>query len=345
MKYDKTIVDALVSGAGVDEARHWLDSGDGDPGSWHATLAGSAIEAAIQLKLVDRLQSLERAPKELKKAARRGLHKLKSQGLTVTEAAPAAFALTREAIVVPPVAFLGPPDIEGYSEFFLAFTDAEGTCALMGRFGGSEGLRSVSHGHISRKSLRSMKQEMGQILVEVPFTEGLHHILPGVDTFAELRGGASHDWEHFATHVPEATFDQARQDPLPSADSAEVAGTSALPSDIWFAMWPVSDEAISQVVQAFAERAESGENTDLAPLLEEAAEVALSESIRAEWLRRSRLAASASRARGEEHLTSSALRLAKALEDGVSGKDIPLVTSMLQANVAMLAAQAQADPG
>ena len=90
MKYDKTIVEALVSGAGEDEVRTWLDRGVGDPGSWNPTLAGSAIEAAVRLQKVELLQSLERAPKPLKKAARRGLHKLKSQGVTVDAAAPKA---------------------------------------------------------------------------------------------------------------------------------------------------------------------------------------------------------------------------------------------------------------
>ncbi len=345
MKYDKTIVEALVSGAGVDEARQWLDTGEGDPASWNAVLAASTIEAAVQLKLAERLQSLDRAPKLLRKAARRGLHRLKSQGVHVAQDAPKAFSLTREQIQVPPVAFIGPPDMEGYSDFFLAYTDEEGTCCLMGRFGGHEGVRSLSHGHVSRSGVRKMKAEMAESLVEVPFSEALHHILPAVDTFAALRGGPPHDWTHFSTHVPAALFDAARQDPLPEAEDADVAGSSALPADIWFAFWPVADEAISKVVQAFAQRVEAGEDGDLAPLLEDAAGMALSDSLRAEWLRRSRLAATASRCRGEEHLSKAALSLAKALKDGVSGQDIPLVISTLQANVAMLAAQAQSQPG
>ena len=340
MKYDKTIVEALVSGAGQDEARAWLDAAEGDPASWNPTLAGSAIEAAVRLQKVGLLQSLERAPKALKKAARRGLHKLKSQGVTVEATAPKAFSLKREAVNVPPVAFLGPPDVEGYSEFFLGFTDAEGTCCTMGRFGGSEGLRSLSHGHISRSALRKMQKDMGEILTPVPFTEALHHILPSVETFTGLTGQAPHDWEHFETHIPAALMEEARKNPLPSAEDADVGGSSALPADIWFAMWPVSDAAISKVVGAFASRAESGEETDLAPLLEDAAEEALSDDIRAEWVRRARLAATAARARGEQHLMDSALRLEKALNEGTSARDIPLVTAMLQANVAMLAAQA-----
>ena len=51
MKYDKTIVEALVSGAGEDEARAWLDAGEGDPASWNPTLAGSAIEAASRFAI------------------------------------------------------------------------------------------------------------------------------------------------------------------------------------------------------------------------------------------------------------------------------------------------------
>ena len=342
MKYDKIVVDALTSGAGADEVRTWLDTGEGDPASWNPLLAGSAIEAAVQLKNVALLQSLERAPKALKKAARRGLHKLKSQGVTVESAAPKAFALSREEINVPPVAFVGPPDVEGYSEFFLGFTDAEGTCCTMGRFGGNEGFRSLSHGHISRGALRKMKGEMKAILTEVPFTEALHHILPSVDIFAALRGQVPHDWEHFVTHLPEEMMAEAALNPLPDADSADVGGSSMLPADIWFSMWPVSDDAITQVVSAFAARAESGEDADLAPLMDDAAEVALSPDVRTEWVRRTRLAASAARARGEEHLLNSALRLEQALTTGTSARDIPLVTAMLQANVAMLAAQAQA---
>jgi len=310
-----------------------------------------AIEAAVKLQLVALLQGLEGTAH--KKAARKALHRLKSQGVEVT-AAPrvkSTFKLGSDAAHVPPTAFIGPPSPEGYSEFFLAYTDAEGTCVLMGHFGGQEGLRGVSHGHVSRSQLRNLKKELSTQapgLVELPFTEALGHMLPALDVAKALTGRTPHDWDHFVTHVPEATMTSAQLlDPLKGLerDDDDLTGTSVLGTHPWFQLWPVSPDAIEQVVTRLSAKIgdDSEAQPDMMEDLAEAAETAL-EGQRPEWIRRARLAASAARAAGDEDLAQTAAVLAKALEAGKSARSIPLVERTLQVQIGFMAQQAMQQP-
>ena len=158
-KFDKKLALALSNGEGDAAALAWLDGTgsiqDVDPG-----MAMNAIQAAVAQQKVALLQGLEKAPKVLRKAARLGLHQLKSQGVNVQAAPSRSFGLKGAEIDPDPTALLGPADQDGYSEFLLGWTDAEGTCILMGRFGGTEGMRDLSHGHASRGELRRMLREM-----------------------------------------------------------------------------------------------------------------------------------------------------------------------------------------
>ncbi|MCB9741160.1 MAG: hypothetical protein H6740_00870 [Alphaproteobacteria bacterium] len=267
LKYDPRVVGALA--AGVDtldeverygEAAAWLAGKDLDLATLPPQLALSAIEAAVRTRNVARLQSLEGADKELRKLSRAGLHRLKASGVEVEPArAASTFTLGREEVTVPPRAFITHADEQGYSEFVLGVTDAEGSCVLMGWFGGAEGFRELSHGHVSRSSLRKLVREVDEQIahmVEVPFTEALHHILPSVELATKLNGHAPHDWDHFATHLTEEWLSEAKAaaplGKLPEhAEEGQLDATAALAQHPWFNTWPVSDGALNEAYGAF----------------------------------------------------------------------------------------------
>lgn len=335
-KVDRAAVTRIVEG-GADAVNAAIEAGQ----------IAEAMEAAVKLEAVALLQGLETTPH--KKLARKALHRLKSKGVAVAETprVRSAFRLGSDAASVPPSAYIGPPSPEGYSEFFLAYTDEEGTCVLMGHFGGQEGIRGMSHGHVSRGQLRDLKKELKEQasnLVALPFAEALGHMMPALDAAKALTGRYPHDWDHFVTHVPEGTMNSARLlDPLKGLerDDDDLTGTSVLGTHPWFQLWPVSPDAVEEVVTKLAVKVEDSEaaQPDMMAELSAAAGKAL-EGMRPEWIRRARLAASAARATGDQDLAQTAAVLAKALEQGKAASEIPLVERTLQVQIGWMAQQA-----
>ena len=347
-RWDAAQVEALVSGGGDAAARAWLDGAG--PLEGDASLVLSAIEAAVRLKAVAPLQALESGPH--KKLARKALHRLRSAGVEVTEQrSTSSFSLAKEQIKVEPVAFMGPPNVDGYSEFMLAYTDEEGTCAVMGWFGGARGIRNTSHGHLTRTGLRELSRDLAAAshLVRVPFVEALSHILPAAAVATEAEGQAPHDWEHFVTHVPQPTLtaglthDAARQ-LADEVDAEQLKGSSVLASNPWFQLWPVAPEALEQVVTQLATKIDeepeegSDEPPDMMSELSEAASKAL-EGQRAEWARRARLAATALSAAGDADNAKTAAMIALAVEAELPASDLPLVERTLQMQIGWMAQQ------
>ncbi|HJN78369.1 MAG TPA: hypothetical protein QGF58_30935 [Myxococcota bacterium] len=339
-KIDKAGVARLVEG-GQTAVTAAIEAGD----------VALALEAAVQLELVGLLQGLEGGPH--RKLARKALHRLKSKGVAVETPTRTrtAFTLGSDAARVPPTSFVGPPSPEGYSEFFLAYTDEDGTCLLMGHFGGQEGLRGLSHGHLSRGQLRSLKKDLaanGPGLVELPFSEAVGHMLPALEVAKALTGRYPHEWDHFATHIPEGVMNSARLlDPLRGLerDDDDLTGTSVLGTHPWFQLWPVAPAAIEEVITKISNKLDDDSPPNMAEELSAAAGGAL-EGVRPEWIRRARLAASAARAAGDVDLAQTAAVLVKALETGRAASDIPLVERTLQVQIGWMAQQAMSEtPG
>jgi hypothetical protein len=346
-RWDSAQVEALVSGGGDATARAWLD-GQGDLDG-DASLVLSAIEAAVKLQAVAPLQALDAGPH--KKLGRKALHRLRTAGVEVeAPRAQTSFSLARERITVEPVAYVGPPDPDGYSEFMLAYTDEEGTCAVMGWFGGPRGIRNTSHGHLTRTGLRELSRDLQAAphLVRLPFIEALAHILPAAAQAEAVEGHPPHDWEHFVTHVPQATLTaslthDAARSRAEAVDAEQLKGSSHLASNPWFQLWPVAPEAMEQVVTQLAAKmdepdGEDGEPADMMSELSAAAETALS-GMREEWARRARLAATACDALGDSDGATTAAMIALAIEADMPASELPLVERTLQMQIGWMAQQ------
>lgn len=184
-----------------------------------------AIAAAAELGNVRALQSVQ-SPKSLRKAAAAALHRLRSRGVKVEDAAqPRQFTLGAETVDVPPRAWLGRPDAEGRIPLVLTATDAEGSCVAEVPI--SEPEARIGHGHANRGEVRELwrRLEADPTMKEVPFVLGLH--------LADRVAGGRHDhgWEHLVEKVPATMLARARlYDPSSFAADAieELVGENRL---------------------------------------------------------------------------------------------------------------------
>lgn len=195
---------AILDQSGDPATVAWAHHGQGDL----AQLADPAlaIAAAAALGTAAALQAVT-GPKDLKKAAAKALHQLRSRGVAVTPAAaPTTFSLGKVDTAVSPRAFLSLPDAEGDVELLLVAADDEGICVLGTILGGPDVLREARHAHVNRSGLREVLRsvEARGMHAELPFTAGLHL----ADRVYATR--PDHAWHHFLDHVPAATLQSAR---------------------------------------------------------------------------------------------------------------------------------------
>lgn len=237
-------------------------SGDPATVAWshHGTgnLAGLAdpelaIAAAAELGNVAALQSVD-GPKALRKSAAAALHRLKSRGVKVADAAPArSFSLSREQLDVPPRAWVGAPSAMGNCHLVLTATDFDGSCIMEVIVGGDK--VQDQHGHAARNELRRFWKDMeaDPSLREVPFVVGLRL------ADAAVAGKSIHGWDHFLSKVSPATLASARLvDPLRHAlaDDGGAAEGWVLPA--WLIPGKVVEQTLANMPQGDADVAEEG---------------------------------------------------------------------------------------
>lgn len=240
---------AILDQSGDAATVAWSHHGRGDL----ASLADPelAIAAAAELGNVAALQSVEGA-KPLRKAAAAALHRLKSRGVKVADAAPArSFSLTREQLDVRPRAWVGAPSAMGNCHLVLTATDYDGSCIMEVIVGGDK--VQDQHGHAARNELRRFWKDMeaDPSLREVPFVAGLRL------ADSAVAGKAIHGWDHFLSKVPPATLASARLvDPLRHAlpDDGAPAEGWVLPA--WLVPGKVVEQTLANMPQGDADVAE-----------------------------------------------------------------------------------------
>jgi hypothetical protein len=370
----KAWVTALVSGTAPSDptegwavAEAWLADGSGSLESLDPRLALSAIEAAVGAQSVDRLQALDDSPdKELRKAGRRALHRLRSAGVEVTAISRAhSFTLGAEALTIPSRAFLGHTHQEGYAPFLLTATDVEGSCILAGEIGGNEGVRNTTHMHVTRRDLREVWKDAdaSSDLVEVPFTTGMHFVKHGMESAKELSGRSPHDWKHFLGHISEGTITAAQLlDPtdgmattLDEEQLAELNEGHLLTERTWFRFWPIPDEAISALFDDLSNAAESAievseerKTERQTEAFNNAADKALADDpVRKQWLTSTRISVAVLIAEGNAEAAAEVHNLSLALQAGLPGHRLAPVLASLRFQafkLASMAGQAEGTP-
>jgi hypothetical protein len=338
-KYDKKLVDDLISGAADGPAAAWL-AGDGSLEGVDAQVALSAVEAAVKTRNIERLQSLEDdGDKALRKAARAGLHRLRSAGVEVPERREAArFTLAPEAINHWSTAWIGPPDGDGYSQIFLFWADAElqGFYACHG--GGGQGIIEENTRLIpsTRSRMRTFIDgfSVDPYMHEVPFTTGLHLCQNALSLFEEITGRVPQDWANFLANVPEGTRNAAQ---LLNPIAGLTAAVDEAALSRWDQLertaghdWPFDTEAMSPVgvelLEFLSSELEVPDDVREARVKEmevKAAEAGLTDEARKAFTRRLRNLAIYAAAGGEAALAAQAWNHLQALEAGVEVSKMP----------------------
>lgn len=215
MKYDKKLAAALAAGEAheatdYEAAAAWLAGSGGLAGVDRRT-ALSAVQAAVLKRDIERLQALEaEGDKALRKAARAGLHKLRSAGVEVVERREATrFSLGTEEVAHWSTAWLSPPDPDGYSQVFLIWADADLVGFYLCIGGGAQGILEEETGlyPATRSLLRRLQKDLQAepAMREIPFTTGLYLAQEAMTRYQELTGNHPMDWADFLANVPEGT--------------------------------------------------------------------------------------------------------------------------------------------
>ena len=343
-KYDKLVVEALVSGETLDrpgfaEAAVWLADGTGDLGTIEEQVALSAIEAATRGQAIDRLQSLERSKKALKKAARVGLHKLKSAGVTVAPVRSAArFTLGVEAVEHWSTAWLSPPDPEGYAQVFLFWSDADLVGFYLCLGGGGQGIREdeTTLYPSTRSRLRKLQKDFqaDPIMREIPFTTGLNLAQAAFKDYQTLTGKVPMDWADFLANVPEPTKLAAQLlNPIagfPAEVDLEALQQFENLQRLTGIDWPVKFEALSEVgielmtfMNSDLEISEEIREERMKGIEAKAGEAGLTDEVRVSVGRRLRQLAIYAAAGGQADFASEAWNHHLAVTTGVPAADMP----------------------
>ncbi len=201
-----------------------------------------AVDAAVALGNAAALQAVQ-APKNLRKLAAAGLHRLKSRGVKVAEAAaPRSFSLGTEEVQVAPRAFISTPNTLGNIHLVLTATDREGSCIMELVYGGSK--LQDEHGHASRSELRQFWRELENDagMHEIPFVAALHV----GDTL--VQGRHAHGWDHLLEKVDPATLTAARLlDPTRHAPPAR--NDDGDPGDWALPAWLVDGKLVEDLAE------------------------------------------------------------------------------------------------
>jgi hypothetical protein len=332
-------------------ATEWLADGSGSLESLDGRLALSAVSAAGATKAVARLQALDNSPdKDLRKAARRALHSLRSTGVEIVDTPKATrFSLAAEVLDIPSRAFLGHAHQEGYAPFLLTATDAEGSCILAGEIGGTQGVRNTTHLHVTRRDLREIwKDAEGNAdLTEVTFVTGMHFVKRGMGSAKSLSGQSPHDWEHFLGHISQGTQTAAQlldpADGLPTELDEPALGAldegKLLAEREWFRFWPLPEDAINALFEDLSTAAMASElvPTDEAQpehqeeAFEKAADEALADTaVRTRWAEYLRISVAVLLAQGEDAKATEVHNLGLALAAGLPGRKLAPVLASLR---------------
>jgi hypothetical protein len=339
--FDPAIVAELLDPEARGPAAAWLHRGEGSVAALDSSSAAAAIEAATRLKLVARLQQAQAdaAHKDLRKQAGAGLHKLKTQGMSVAPLAPAAaWSFGAAEAPPPPVFLLGAIQPNGYFAYAAVSYGAEDVCLAAGNAGGSQGFRDDEHGHSSRSGARkfvSGLKEAGWQEVPAPFA--LLHLERAFARAGRLPAG----WGHLMSHVP-ASARLTALAPVPGLP--EVLDEDALHDISAFNTGPqplqmlldspafaqASQRAVAAVGAKLEEQA-GGEpdpeqiNSFPAALAAEVADALLSsDEDRQTWAHAFDVMAGLASLRGDEVAARAAGHNALAVLSGRPGRDIPL---------------------
>ena len=303
-----------------------------------STEALKQVEDALAAGDIAALQALTKGPKAVKKAAKKALHRLRSQGVTVPkQRAASAFSLGKEQLETLSGAWMGPPDGDGYVYVVLGWADEDVCGAWIGHVGGGQGVRNDARFvPTSRSGWRRLTKELGAAdgLAPVPFTAAYGLAAEGVATLRKLSGKDAPDWKAFSAAVPDGTKRTAELvDPLAGVTAAEGELTGEALKAFAGPYWEADPDTLIEASQEILESA--GSQLELTPAQEKERQEDLekrcgdalfdNDKVRDAWTRRATRLALWAKAHGDDALASEAAQLAGLLSAGASGAEVPFI--------------------
>jgi hypothetical protein len=204
---------SVEAGDKTEPAAAWLIDGSTAVDALNEHDALVAVEAALRMAMGSRLGEAKTASlKQVRKAAGRALHTLRSAGheVEISARAGGVWSMGQESREIPaPVGLLGIPQGDGYFPFILLAHGREGACVCAGVAGAGQGYQDADHAHVGRSKARDIvaNARRDHNLVEVPFHVALHFV---ERAFAEGSRGSPHGWDHMLSSVDEGLKNSAR---------------------------------------------------------------------------------------------------------------------------------------
>ena len=303
-----------------------------------STEALKQVEEALAAGDIAALQALTKGPKVVKKAAKKALHQLRSQGVTVPKArSTSAFSLGKEQLETLSGAWMGPPDGDGYVYVVLGWADEDVCGAWIAHVGGGQGVKADARFvPTSRSGWRRLTKELGDAsgLAPVPFTTAYGLAAEGVATLRTLSGKDAPDWKAFSAAVPDGTKRSAELvDPLAGITAAEGELTGDALKAFAGPYWEADPDTLLEASQEILESA--GSQLELTPAQEKQRQQDLekrcgealfaNDKVRGAWTRRAARLALWAKAHGDEALAAEAAQLVGVLDAGTSGAEVPFV--------------------
>jgi hypothetical protein len=340
-----------VLGEDWERARKLLDGEPVDPGSLPADLALAVLEAAVAMKRPGPAESLGTSPdREVAKAARRALYRLRSAGVAVTEQArppeaapPAQPGSGAESLP----GFASLPDGTGQRALLLAQPVRGGVEVVEALVSDELGLLSLSRAEMARGAWRKLarRPEMGRLL-PLSFEEGRALLAEAVRSNLAARTPFPPDSDVALRHLGvEAATEELS--PLPSpedGDAALAVESGALHREPELAAWLPPESELKRL----ALRVDEVRTSPLALRPEQQAE-ALRERIRGQaeeffdpprrrlYARRLWTVAPALERRGAEHAAQVARATARRMFHGAPGLFPPFAEQLFGKVLALMA--------
>jgi hypothetical protein len=339
-----------VLGEDWERARRLLDGEAIDPAALPADLALAVLEAAVAMKRPGPAELLGTSPdREVAKAARRALYRLRSAGVAVTERRPEATPPAQPAsgAAEPLLGFASLPDGTGQRALLLAQPVRGGVEVVEALVSDELGLLSLSRAEMARGAWRKLGRspEMGRLL-PLSFEEGQALLAEAVRCNLATRTPFPPDSDVALRHlgVEAATEELSPLPPPEDGDAALAVESGALHREPELAAWLPPESELKRL----ALRVDEVRTSPLALRPEQQAE-ALRERIRGQaeeffdlprrhlYARRLWTVAPGLERRGAQHAAQVAQATARRMFHGAAGLFPPFAEQLFTKVLALMA--------
>ncbi len=341
------LLDDSAPAEGLSECHAWLRGpADTDIPDVAAEQLLATVEAAVQRNAAEHLERLRErnVPKQVRKAASRGIHRLRSQGLSIeAQRTPTSFSLQTAELDRLESAWFAQFHA-GLWHVFLTTSDSNRAVALTGVVQGPDSVNSLQHSQTTRSGIRKAWRHWAadEFLVQYDFDVALGILHHAIDrSFSPT--SVPEDWRRFLQVVDRERISRSKEldwtSGLPSEfERSDLGTTDEIRSETHRRILLLDDTARGRLLERMLEVANSDLEVDgdskadeiRDALLEELDALMDDDVTRADWIGRLNLTAlhaqQANDVEGVRLFRASAL----ALGERYKARDVPLLSRLIE---------------